>query len=861
MSRFRQVRSKKELDDLISSVTKDKKKIKGEIDETVLGKEFSKQQSAASQAPVLSGLEGVAKRIEEIFNPAVTEELVTGKPYLGTRSKRTPSGDIERINKIQELLVNNATIAADIKRQNTFNKNAIVAGLNLNNVSLQTLANLTAGSQLTLTQTATAVNTLQQVLNDNFTDVTDALAQMPKELATYTIQALGSSAIIPALEKLKAQVDVVLQNQQPPPPSSGAAPVVTQTQTQPAPDPLSTPPQSPDPNVPQNTPPPLISPAPSTHPQRIIKPPPPQLTQEQVQEKIQELLKQATPELTTTTTTTSPMTPTITSTVTSSSVSNITPNLGDANDVKKAKEKEQEKVSQQAADDSQQAANEKYIINMKITPSEKTDKDISNSIMTGRPIGKKTKQLIENLDPDDPLEEANINAVTITYDEVKEIQNTKNINKIATFIGKINTFFEYAEFKDYDDLRKLGEALGYDMTSLPPYDPMAETFEDNKPLFDMSLKFQDKIIEDLANKAITIDKEGAMKKRNIASFFKNVEPNVNVNTTIIRELVEKIKKMPSEQDKLDFKLNSIGQILGIAPRKRQNPGMSTRGAATDKIEIIKELKEDIKKALNTLISDPKNNQEAIEKIAELEKKSLFPEQSPSKTPKEKSAKKKQQQQQQPLPPPAGQGILGVSIKYPSGYDPYQMTGTGAFGKLKISTKDLDNNHLRVFKDGQQIAYHPIQQDLKDLLTKRFSKLKKYNPESVAVFQKLVKHGEIPVFPKLSKYQTLLKDFYETDILPNMPKQQGNGCECEDDEYESEEEVEVVKPTKKGSRVKLFKNVEEIANRLHILMGEMSAGNTNEEIQDEMSQLIEFLKKGGHIDDENEQLLMKASGLI
>jgi len=842
MSRFRQVRSKKELDDLISAVTKDKKKIKEEIDDTVVGKEFSKQQNAVSQAPVLAGLEGVAKRIEEIFNPAVTEELVGGKPELGTRIKKTPGGDIVRINKIQQLLVDNTALSNEIKKAVTENKDKVVEGLQLNDAKLSRLVGIAAMSQSSLTQTATATAALEKILNDNFKNVTDTLSRMPPELAKITIDSIGSTINITELEKQKAKIEAKLKLQTqsdlekaelqkqldeaekqkaeilakmkaqadasklPPPPPPDASSGSTS----------STPSKSPivpdfDGDIFDLPDEPFYSPEPTPVTTKFGSPSTPSSPYHAA-----------------------PTTTAGTSTVSSTTVSTITPNLGSAKDVENEKEKEQEKVSKDAASESTK------LFDDPTEESEAIDQDKE----------KTKKKILDKID-----------VINKYVNNNPQLQST--INSLVSKSGKLPN-----SLKDLlDDKSRINFAVELSQKKMDKTKNIDGSY---------SLKSADRIIRQYLNgfiKSVQNPEDWDISNKEVISDSTDDEETKKQNEEKQQRYKAKQESYIASAENLLEKLHSANNIL-IFDKVAEVLGFKDFNNM-NKNDKESSIIHSVQLAINSPDNKRKTLKKLFENMVEISKLQNLPnptpaqkrfKKSPSKTSKTqtpskaappKSSSSSSSSKSKKLPPPTGMGILGVSIKYPSGYDPYRMTGTGAFGKLQISMKDLDDNHLRVYKDGKQIAYQPIEQDLKDLLTKRFSKLKKYNPESVAVFQKLVKHGEIPAYDKLSKYQTLLKDFYEKEILPHL-SQQGQGCECED--YDSEEEDEI-QPSKKGSRVKIFKDVDDVANRLQILIGEMSAGNDSTSVLDEASELINFLKKGDHISDEDEKLLMKASGLI
>lgn len=215
------------------------------------------------------------------------------------------------------------------------------------------------------------------------------------------------------------------------------------------------------------------------------------------------------------------------------------------------------------------------------------------------------------------------------------------------------------------------------------------------------------------------------------------------------------------------------------------------------------------------------------------------------------------------------------------YDPYRMDGNGVMGKLQIDKDLLNRLMLRVHKDGQQIAYQPIPYDLVELLTKKYNSRKQYHPDAIELFQKLIRHSDIPFDSvKNNKFKNIISKLHEQegngqiwDPLTNliarnavnsantkrvsegraavdMPdafkgdfRQTGNGCSCEDNEP-----------------VRIVDSPEEAFNRLNILLGEIEAGNSAKEITNEIGQLLEYLHKHNHINDDGYKGLMKACGL-
>lgn len=180
------------------------------------------------------------------------------------------------------------------------------------------------------------------------------------------------------------------------------------------------------------------------------------------------------------------------------------------------------------------------------------------------------------------------------------------------------------------------------------------------------------------------------------------------------------------------------------------------------------------------------------------------------------------------------------------YDPYRMDGNGIMGKLQIDKPLLNRLLLRVHKDGQQIAYQPIPHDLVELLTKKYNSRKQYHPDAIELFQKLVRHSEIPFDAvRNAKFKNILSNMHESDKPKKAKGINKTSCECED----SEEPVRIID------------SPEEALSRLNILLGELEAGNSNKAIKNEISQLLEYLHKHNHIHDDGYKQLMDACGLI
>ena len=182
-----------------------------------------------------------------------------------------------------------------------------------------------------------------------------------------------------------------------------------------------------------------------------------------------------------------------------------------------------------------------------------------------------------------------------------------------------------------------------------------------------------------------------------------------------------------------------------------------------------------------------------------------------------------------------------------------MDGNGVMGKITIDRPLLNRLLLKVHKDGKQIAYQPVPHDLVELLTKKYNTRKQYHPDAVQLFQKLIRHSEIP-FDKVrnAKFKNILSNMHESASGKDIPmsesaKQQtspsGEGCSCEE------------------KSITILDSPEDAFKRLNILLGEISAGNTNESVKNEAGQLLEYLHKHGEITSDGYTQLMKGCGII
>lgn len=208
-----------------------------------------------------------------------------------------------------------------------------------------------------------------------------------------------------------------------------------------------------------------------------------------------------------------------------------------------------------------------------------------------------------------------------------------------------------------------------------------------------------------------------------------------------------------------------------------------------------------------------------------------------------------------------QGGDGLSRR---SYHPYKMSPTGEFGKLKIDIPNLNRLMLTVKKGRKRICHQPCSYDLHELLTKRYNNRKRYDPESVELFNKLIKQAELPIESTYSgKFKNIINRKHsgaQFDKLENArlqspilagineigkalaPPQKG-GCACQ------------------GEGIQVYSDPDEVANRLDILTAEVAAGNDSDEVKNEISQLTDWLLKNHYITHDDHRLLHKAAGLI
>ena len=156
----------------------------------------------------------------------------------------------------------------------------------------------------------------------------------------------------------------------------------------------------------------------------------------------------------------------------------------------------------------------------------------------------------------------------------------------------------------------------------------------------------------------------------------------------------------------------------------------------------------------------------------------------TKSPKTKTQKRNEQRRRKKKSSAEGLSNITPSRKF----HPYKIGPNGEFGKLNINMPHLNRLLLTAKKGNKRICHQPCPYDLVELLTKKYNTRKKYHPEAINLFQKLVHHAELPVE---STYSHKFKNF----LSGGAPmEEKTGGCAC-------------------GEGVQVFSNPDEVATRL------------------------------------------------
>ena len=167
---------------------------------------------------------------------------------------------------------------------------------------------------------------------------------------------------------------------------------------------------------------------------------------------------------------------------------------------------------------------------------------------------------------------------------------------------------------------------------------------------------------------------------------------------------------------------------------------------------------------------------------------------------------------QPLLSPSFTGSGVRKNKQPKGG--YKIGADGQYGGLLINKPRLMNEMVVEAVKGGSIVYErPVDKSFINLFTKRYNPRKAYSSKAIQIFQDLTK-------------------------LANIPKQRPSGksklLKVQPRDYE-------VAPSHRGGQI-YYTTPEDLMERLLLLTGTRTAGNTNLELRNEISEILDYLLK-------------------
>lgn len=163
-----------------------------------------------------------------------------------------------------------------------------------------------------------------------------------------------------------------------------------------------------------------------------------------------------------------------------------------------------------------------------------------------------------------------------------------------------------------------------------------------------------------------------------------------------------------------------------------------------------------------------------------------------------------------------------------------MNGRGRLGKLKFDMDAFQRMELDA-SDGRRRMRGPLSFDLHTLLSKKYHKNHKYSPMAVKEFKKLIELSGLPISKgRGMKYRLVRGQLKQYDEKPKKK--------------------EVMKP-KTRTRFVYLDSLDEALERLNVLVGSLDAGKKSDEMVEEISVLLDILKKKGQIDDQQYQAIL------
>ena len=158
-------------------------------------------------------------------------------------------------------------------------------------------------------------------------------------------------------------------------------------------------------------------------------------------------------------------------------------------------------------------------------------------------------------------------------------------------------------------------------------------------------------------------------------------------------------------------------------------------------------------------------------------------------------------------PTTGQGIRTVK---PQTKNPYKLTDEGMFGNLQIDPQKLLELKVEAYRDGKKVLSRKADQDLIELLTKRYNTKKVYSEKALETFAKLIDLSGLPINARSKKYASTRK------------------------------------PASVRGAVRYFNSPDELVEQLHLLIGSKQGGKVSVGIDNEIVSIIDRLREDGHI---------------
>lgn len=161
---------------------------------------------------------------------------------------------------------------------------------------------------------------------------------------------------------------------------------------------------------------------------------------------------------------------------------------------------------------------------------------------------------------------------------------------------------------------------------------------------------------------------------------------------------------------------------------------------------------------------------------------------------------------------------GVKAPHYATANKLKVQPDGTFGSLTIDMDKFKNMFLHAKKGRKIVAKGPIDADLYDLLTKRFSKSRNYSAKALDDYRNLCEKAGIP---------------------KTISPQSGKGKILE------------------GRGMKYYKSNDELVERLHVVMGSIRNGNKSKELLTEASEILDKLKDSGSIKKPEYEKMLKS----